>query len=714
MADASQMEGPVQIIGVDAVADRLVFDERRLQFVLSAVPRDAKVAVVSVVGAFRTGKSFLLDLFLRYLRAGAPAGEGDDAWLLAGGEHLEGNVDAGSPDYVAAGEAGGGGGGGGGGDGAPPAQRAYTGFKWRAGNDRQTLGMWLWNRPFMLPLPSGERVAVLLMDTQGLFDTLTNQNLTAQIFGLSTLISSYQVYNVKERVGEDVLGSVATFSAYARAATEHTKEAVAADAAPAGGAGSGGSRASLGARGSSVEPAGRGQQQQAPPPPLGARELRTPATLGAASAQAPVFQRLEFLVRDFTGVATPAVWGDAARAEAAMGAYFEGLFSCEGERAGPQQRELRDTRSQILSCYANVSYYCLPSPGEVVAGQGDKAFTGRIEDIRERFRSSVARYARIVFTQQLEAKRLFLGDGEAVTVGAFAEFVRECALVFENSAGRLPEMPMLLRATANANTRGAKEKALLYLREVLRVYHERAAHVPPAELQEALAAAHGRALELFDRKATFGHAGTESASHGDKLAVRAALVEELLAMAEHVRALNRARDTKPAEWALLLLLWVALTVLGTALDYTCAPFLSLCASASSAAGLLRTLLLLLIPYALYFGRIPELASRLLGELVALARAHGEALPPVLRDFFNGQPLAASSGGGGVGGGAGVAAGMVAAALQAASAAGGGGGGGGERERAAAAAPAPPPASDELASASPSYTGGALRRKKTRE
>ena len=73
MADASQMEGPVQIIGVDAVADRLVFDEKRLQFVLNAVPRDAKVAVVSVVGAFRTGKSFLLDLFLRYLRAGAPA-----------------------------------------------------------------------------------------------------------------------------------------------------------------------------------------------------------------------------------------------------------------------------------------------------------------------------------------------------------------------------------------------------------------------------------------------------------------------------------------------------------------------------------------------------------------------------------------------------------------------------------------------------------------
>ncbi|CAI5735837.1 unnamed protein product [Peronospora destructor] len=32
------------------------------------VPEDMKVAIFSVVGAFRTGKSFILDLFLRYLR----------------------------------------------------------------------------------------------------------------------------------------------------------------------------------------------------------------------------------------------------------------------------------------------------------------------------------------------------------------------------------------------------------------------------------------------------------------------------------------------------------------------------------------------------------------------------------------------------------------------------------------------------------------------
>jgi hypothetical protein len=42
--------------------------EDNLELIFNKIPKDLKVAVVSVVGNFRTGKSFLLTFMLRYLR----------------------------------------------------------------------------------------------------------------------------------------------------------------------------------------------------------------------------------------------------------------------------------------------------------------------------------------------------------------------------------------------------------------------------------------------------------------------------------------------------------------------------------------------------------------------------------------------------------------------------------------------------------------------
>lgn len=120
--------------------------------------------------AFRTGKSFLLSWFLRYLetrcvrRSAAASLEADDCkgWF----ERVQTlNQHEGS-------------------------------FDWRGGKERNTTGMWMWSDPYFLPGPSGDEVAVLLVDTQGMFDHETTVGLTAAIFGLSTLLSSYQIYNV--------------------------------------------------------------------------------------------------------------------------------------------------------------------------------------------------------------------------------------------------------------------------------------------------------------------------------------------------------------------------------------------------------------------------------------------------------------------------------------------------------------------------------------
>jgi hypothetical protein len=68
------------------------------------------------------------------------------------------------------------------------------GFAWAGGQNRQTTGIWMWSEPFIRKVASyPEPIAILLMDTQGMFDNETTMALTARIFGLSTLISSYQV-----------------------------------------------------------------------------------------------------------------------------------------------------------------------------------------------------------------------------------------------------------------------------------------------------------------------------------------------------------------------------------------------------------------------------------------------------------------------------------------------------------------------------------------
>ena len=49
------------------------------------IPDGMKVSVVSVVGAFRTGKSFLLNFFLRYLRHSGDLSNQSEDWMTADG-----------------------------------------------------------------------------------------------------------------------------------------------------------------------------------------------------------------------------------------------------------------------------------------------------------------------------------------------------------------------------------------------------------------------------------------------------------------------------------------------------------------------------------------------------------------------------------------------------------------------------------------------------
>uniref|UniRef100_A0A2A4K8V3 GB1/RHD3-type G domain-containing protein n=1 Tax=Heliothis virescens TaxID=7102 RepID=A0A2A4K8V3_HELVI len=143
--------------------------------------RHLPVALVSVAGAYRGGKSFMLDFFLRYLNANR-ASQLSGEWLGSEDDPL-------------------------------------SGFHWRGGCERDTTGIHLWPHPIITTLDStGEKVVVLLMDTQGTFDSETTIGQNSTIFALSTLISSVQIYNLSSNIREDDLQNLQLFTEYGRLA----------------------------------------------------------------------------------------------------------------------------------------------------------------------------------------------------------------------------------------------------------------------------------------------------------------------------------------------------------------------------------------------------------------------------------------------------------------------------------------------------------------
>ncbi|KAM4730434.1 atlastin-2 isoform 2-T3 [Anableps anableps] len=174
--------GPVQIVRASESDYIFELDAAALEkILLQDHLKDLNVVVVSVAGAFRKGKSFLLDFMLRYMY-----NQLSGSWI--------------------------------GGDDEP-----LTGFKWRGGCERETTGIQVWNDVFVVEKPDGSKVAVLLVDTQGAFDSQSTIKDSATVFALSTMTSSVQVYNLSHNIQEDDLQHLQLFTEYGRLAMEETE-----------------------------------------------------------------------------------------------------------------------------------------------------------------------------------------------------------------------------------------------------------------------------------------------------------------------------------------------------------------------------------------------------------------------------------------------------------------------------------------------------------
>uniref|UniRef100_A0A158P650 GB1/RHD3-type G domain-containing protein n=1 Tax=Angiostrongylus cantonensis TaxID=6313 RepID=A0A158P650_ANGCA len=177
---------PVQVLAPSS-SSGFRLNESALSSVLAhSAIGNKKVVIVSVVGAFRKGKSFLLNFFLEYLYSLQKSQQNDEAleWLTDDCQ--------------------------------------VHGFHWRAGAKRDTVGVWMWGEPIMIEAASGEMYAVL-MDTQGTFDNTSTYQQCLTIFALSTILSCIQIYNVVDNIQEDSLQHLSLFVEYGKLAMSEAR-----------------------------------------------------------------------------------------------------------------------------------------------------------------------------------------------------------------------------------------------------------------------------------------------------------------------------------------------------------------------------------------------------------------------------------------------------------------------------------------------------------
>src|SRR5262249_22617483 len=121
--------------------------------------------ILAIGGEYRMGKSFFLNLCLRYLYHQRSGASGD--WL--------------APEV-------------------PLENRFFS----KRQSDPVTKGINIWPDPFFVRDAAGEEVAVLLSDAQGNFDGQMDMKDNSIIFGMSTLISSLLVaFNFNAQISND-------------------------------------------------------------------------------------------------------------------------------------------------------------------------------------------------------------------------------------------------------------------------------------------------------------------------------------------------------------------------------------------------------------------------------------------------------------------------------------------------------------------------------
>lgn len=156
--------------------------------------RNRKIVLLSIVGTYRKGKSFFLDYCLRYLYANVSFWQItlnltkfiDNFFISFQYPSINRKSFAKKHNWL----------------GEP--NEPLAGFSWKSGSKAETKGILLWSDVF-LHEENDEKVAIMLMDTQGLFEVKRKALVDAKIFGISSFLSSIQILNLNDVIQENEL-----------------------------------------------------------------------------------------------------------------------------------------------------------------------------------------------------------------------------------------------------------------------------------------------------------------------------------------------------------------------------------------------------------------------------------------------------------------------------------------------------------------------------
>uniref|UniRef100_H2Y8W5 GB1/RHD3-type G domain-containing protein n=1 Tax=Ciona savignyi TaxID=51511 RepID=H2Y8W5_CIOSA len=171
---------PVPIVVVDS-EHRFCLDEKAISSILLQNDiMNLPVAVISVAGAFRKGKSFLLNFFLRYL-----TNYGTDNWLGGSDELL-------------------------------------SGFSWRGGSDRDTTGILMWSKVFKISLKCYHLVPILELSLSGFIMSIREICCVNRLHGK---LVNKTLLNIAQNILKTVLNVILLlFTEYGRLAMEESSE----------------------------------------------------------------------------------------------------------------------------------------------------------------------------------------------------------------------------------------------------------------------------------------------------------------------------------------------------------------------------------------------------------------------------------------------------------------------------------------------------------